>query len=571
MGVVRLAEQRSVGRKVAVKSVREAYRSSDAGLRLLREAWVTGALEHPNVVPIYDMGVNAEGDPLVVLRRVEGETWASLIEEPARLERIAGRTDKLEWHLRTLVQVCHAVDFSHERGIVHRDIKPSNVMIGRHGEVYLLDWGLATSLRPDPSGRLPVVERVDGAGTLAYMAPEMLGGKGASIGVASDVYLLGATLYEILLGEPPHLADGTFDGAVSSIVASPPEVSASVPPMMAAVCEKAMQLRPADRYPSAAAFRDAVTEILAALPLEALVARTESRLAVLEALVAEGTGQRAEVHALVGACRLGFHEALRGAPHHPRARDGLLRALVLGATFELEQGAFETALVLAEEAEAVPEVVVLRGRAEVGAAEARARLVAMEAEVDTGRGRLTRMAGAGGLALMWAALPFVSYVRLCTGRAPIPHELALASAAHVLVWGGLTFRFRSRLSASRVNRVVVGFGFVIPFSLALVDAAGTLARLPPESIFLSAMVTWSSLLAAAVALAWQERWVWLGAVSLTFATLIAARFPARRYECAFAGQLGMVLATALAARAEASARAAKVRHPRGAGAPSGEK
>ena len=555
MGIVRLAEQRSVGRKVAVKSVREPHRSSDAGLRLLREAWVTGALEHPNVVPVYDIGVNEEGDPLIVLRRVEGETWSSLIEEPARIEGIAGRVDPLEWHLRTLVQVCHAVDFAHGRGIVHRDIKPSNVMIGRYGEVYLLDWGLATSVRADPSGRFPVAERVDGAGTLAYMAPEMLGGKGASVGVGSDVYLLGATLYEILTGEPPHVADGTFDGAVSSIVSSPPEVSASVPPMMAAVCDKAMQLRPVDRYPSAAAFREAVAEMLAARPLEALVARTDARLAVLASTVAEGGADRALVHGLVGACRLGFHEALRASPHHPRAKDGLLRALVLGATYELTSGAYETALVLADEAEPTPEVTDLRARAREGADAARARLLAMEAEADTGRGRLTRMGGAGALALMWSVLPFVSYLRVAAGKAPIAHELTIASAAHLAVWGWVAHRFRSRLSASRVNRVVVGFGFVIPFSLVLVDVAGTLARLPAENIFLSAMVTWSSLLAAAVALAWQERWVWLGALSLTVATLVAARSPAHRYECAFVGQLGMVLATVLAARAEKVARA----------------
>ena len=204
-GEVRLATQTSLGRKVAVKGLREEARTERNARNLMHEAWVTGALEHPNVVPVYDMGLDDDGQPLIILKRIEGVRWSDLLADPELVRREFGVEDTLEWHLRTMMQVCTAVHFAHSRGIVHRDLKPDNVMVGAYGEVYVLDWGIAVSLREDPDGRLPMASAATRlAGTPCYMAPEMLGEDPSRISERTDVYLLGAILYELVCESPPH-------------------------------------------------------------------------------------------------------------------------------------------------------------------------------------------------------------------------------------------------------------------------------------------------------------------------------------------------------------------------------
>ena len=117
-------------------------------------------------------------------------------------------TDLLEWNLRVLMQICQALRFAHRRGIIHRDLKPDNVMIGEFGEVYLLDWGIALSLDDDGTGRFPVQGVRTVAGSLAYMAPEMLDEEAGKLGPWTDVYLVGSTLVEILTGHPAARSTG---------------------------------------------------------------------------------------------------------------------------------------------------------------------------------------------------------------------------------------------------------------------------------------------------------------------------------------------------------------------------
>ena len=103
-------------------------------------------MEHPNIVPLYDVDLDDDGQPLVVFKRIEGETWRVLLDDSEAVRRRFGVVDVLEWHLRTLMQVCTAVHYAHRCGIVHRDLKPDNVMIGDYGEVYVVDWGIAVAL-----------------------------------------------------------------------------------------------------------------------------------------------------------------------------------------------------------------------------------------------------------------------------------------------------------------------------------------------------------------------------------------------------------------------------------------
>jgi eukaryotic-like serine/threonine-protein kinase len=179
MGIVHAAEQVALGRTVAVKSLKPGRRDPVASLDLLREAWVTGSLEHPNIVPVHYLKVMRDGPPSIVLKRIEGVEWSRLLHDAGEVERRFGAKDLLAWNVGILLQVLNALRFAHRHGILHRDLKPSNVMIGDYGEVYLLDWGIAVSLRDDGSGRLPLASHAAQlAGTPCYMAPEMLGREG---------------------------------------------------------------------------------------------------------------------------------------------------------------------------------------------------------------------------------------------------------------------------------------------------------------------------------------------------------------------------------------------------------
>jgi serine/threonine protein kinase len=222
MGMVRVATQPGMGRKVAVKTLRPLHQDRAATLRLLQEAWITGALEHPNIVPVYEIAIDRDKSPQVVLRRIDGLHWRDLIRDPSRVHELYGEEDLFEWNLRVLMQVASALHFAHQRGVVHRDVKPENVMIGRFGDVYVMDWGIAVSTRKEDEGRIPVAWKVtEMAGTPAYMAPEMLDGEEPFVSARTDVYLLGATLYELVAGRAPHRGDSLME-LVRSIVRSEP-------------------------------------------------------------------------------------------------------------------------------------------------------------------------------------------------------------------------------------------------------------------------------------------------------------------------------------------------------------
>ena len=262
MGLVRAATQVAIGRKVAIKSLRPSCRSAAARLELLREAWVTASLAHPNVIPIYEIMTDDEGWPLIVMQRVEGVNCAALLEDEERARECSHGQDLLRWHLSVVVQVCHAVQHAHRAGIIHRDIKPRNVMIGPSGEVYLLDWGLAVALNDEWAGCVPSACDATGLdGTPEYMAPEMWGGVPDRLSVRTDVYLLGAVLFEIVSGRPPHPRQGRAEILKSLLEAAEP-APLGAPPELEQICRRAMSVHPAERYESAEAFRCAVEDFL---------------------------------------------------------------------------------------------------------------------------------------------------------------------------------------------------------------------------------------------------------------------------------------------------------------------
>ncbi len=193
MGVVYSARQASVDRMVAVKMIRPNV-AADAERRekFLSEAVVTGDLDHPNIVPIYELGTNESNALFYSMKRVKGTPWSKAIGQKS-----------LDENLEVLLKVADAVAFAHANGVVHRDLKPDNVMLGDYGEVLVMDWGLALATSTFSHSEF-VTDRDNMGGTPAYMAPEMVTGPFEIIGAAADIYLLGALLYECVTAHVPH-------------------------------------------------------------------------------------------------------------------------------------------------------------------------------------------------------------------------------------------------------------------------------------------------------------------------------------------------------------------------------
>lgn len=205
MGIIYEATQRCLNRSVAVKAIRTESATDEESRRMfLAEALVTGDLDHPNIVPVHELGTNGEGLLFYAMKRVRGTPWHRVILKKT-----------LDENLEILLRVADAVAFAHSRGVLHCDLKPENVMLGDFGEVYVMDWGLAISTvelkEANQSGR-----KTSLGGTPAYMPPEFVNKEPTKVGPASDVYLLGAILYEILCGQPPHAGDTVSQALVSA-------------------------------------------------------------------------------------------------------------------------------------------------------------------------------------------------------------------------------------------------------------------------------------------------------------------------------------------------------------------
>ncbi|MEO8840686.1 MAG: serine/threonine-protein kinase [Kofleriaceae bacterium] len=204
MGEVVVAQDQRIGREVAVKRIRAKAPSQDAVERFLREARIQARLDHPAIVPVYELGTDAEGLPYFTMKRLAGETLHKRLADKAQVRPL----------LRAFVDVCLAIQLAHTRGVVHRDLKPSNIMLGDYGEVYVLDWGVARVISDRSRSTHPMQavgeHDADEGGTTAgailgtpgYMAPEQV--KGVEVSTAADIYALGAILFEILVGEALH-------------------------------------------------------------------------------------------------------------------------------------------------------------------------------------------------------------------------------------------------------------------------------------------------------------------------------------------------------------------------------
>ncbi|MEZ4434906.1 MAG: bifunctional serine/threonine-protein kinase/formylglycine-generating enzyme family protein [bacterium] len=305
-GEVRRVRDHKMNRVLALKLLRTAA-STAARQRFLVETAITVGLQHPGIVPVYDRGVTPDGRPWYTMKEVEGRDFGDAIAEAH-----AGGDDA--WTLRQLVdtflRVCEAVAYAHEQGVVHRDLKPQNVMIGRFGEVLVMDWGLArragAPADPDDGVSPPTPQATAlGAvmGTPAYMAPEQASGDTAAIGPATDVYALGVMLHEVLTGRRP--ATGGFERIRAARLAADGPVPAVGPAPLRALCARATRRDPAERPPDAGAMAREVGRWLAGArqreQARALVAQAQAIEPEVDTLRAEAARLEREAAALLDA------------------------------------------------------------------------------------------------------------------------------------------------------------------------------------------------------------------------------------------------------------------------------
>jgi hypothetical protein len=300
IGDVYTASDRATGRSLAVKFLNDWALEQDSFREAFAfEALVTSQLEHPNIVPVYVTGATPDGKPFYAMRLIPGRTLATAIAEfhdrRRGAESAEQRSARYTELLGQFALACKAIAYAHDRGVIHRDIKPANIMLGKFGEVVVLDWGLAARIDRDDKARssgeqsivMPTLA-VDStpaakrgiSGTPAYMSPEQHDGA-RHVGAASDVYGLGATLYHLLTGQPP------FDGDLAAIrekvlagdVQLPSRVKRGVSRAIESICLKAMARDPVDRYETPLELAHDVEHYLADLPVTAYREPLPRRLA----------------------------------------------------------------------------------------------------------------------------------------------------------------------------------------------------------------------------------------------------------------------------------------------------
>ena len=336
MGVVYDARQTSIDRSVALKMIKGAAATNDKQkAKFLAEVVVTGDLDHPNIVPIYDVGSNAQGHLFYSMKKVQGTPWQKVVAKKSLAE-----------NLDILMRTADAIGFAHARGIVHRDLKPENIMLGEFGEVLVMDWGLAHPLKGFRKSR-SITDTASMGGTPAYMAPEMATGPIDKICPASDIYLLGAILYEILTGNPPHVAKNAMKclmAAARNEIAPTDKTGELID-----IALKSMATEPKDRYQDVKELQSAIRDYQSHSESILLSTRAEDDLK---------EAQQTDDYQHYSRALFGFQEAHELWSGNKRAAVGISEAKLAYAGSAKRKGDFDLGVSLLDEAN--PDHALLR-------------------------------------------------------------------------------------------------------------------------------------------------------------------------------------------------------------------
>lgn len=316
MGEVFAAKQKSLNRTVALKTI-SADRSRNAKdqRKFLYEARITSELTHPNIVPVHDLAVGDDGAPFYSMKLVSGTPWQKVIKQKG-----------LDGNLDIFMKVCDAMGFAHSQNVIHRDLKPENIMLGDFGEVLVMDWGLAIDLSKG--------HKFDLAGTPAYMSPEMARHEVEQIGSTSDIYLLGAILYQIVTGTAPHPGRSVTECVIAA--SSNKLIPAPDPdhPLLK-IAMVAIATDPEDRYQTVSEFQDAIRDYRRHAESLTQTQRAEDTLQ---------QGIAKQDYESFSRAMFGFSAAIELWPENAKANEGAKRARLAYGKCALEQNDFDLAL-----------------------------------------------------------------------------------------------------------------------------------------------------------------------------------------------------------------------------------
>ena len=544
MGAVHLARQRSLRREVAVKRLRDGSQPKEGVGALLAEARITGALEHPSIVPVHALGLDASGAPMLVMKRVEGATLETLLRDrdhPAWTELERRHGDRTGAECEVLMRVAEALHFAHDRGYFHRDVKPANIMVGSFGEVYLLDWGVALSAA-EVSDAVPEI-----VGTVQYMAPEMVQADPTLVDARTDVYLLGATLHAVLTGEPKHRGESLPKILYAAFESAPHAYGPEVPLELAALANASTAADPSARPPTALAFRDALAGFLRHRVATRLSLAAETRLAALRPAPNEApspeTLARPEVSLVLGECRFALTQALAEWDGDPRAQAALREALVWSVEAEIQRRSPDGAATFAGQLDP-PEpgmaerIEVLRKEvAEARRLEEAARKE--EAERDhavSARFRLPILVVTMGLAVVLFVMAFFEEAHRA---APVPMALAARGDVAVLgVMAAMMLVFRKRIFKNRAGRQLSALFLLSLASSAIGDSiAASRGETSREAGPVSVILIGAVYLGAAIGMGGR---IWWGALICYAAGIVGAIYPSMATSMVGVGCIGCI-------------------------------
>ena len=354
-GYVQKGIQSSLGREVAIKRIKGEWNNEKQMLRLIQEAQLAGRLEHPNIIPIHLLAQTQEGEPLLIMKKVEGVAWTSLLNHEEPLWSY-GQQHALMEQFEYFIKVCLAVEYAHKHDIVHLDIKPDNVMIGHYGEVYLVDWGIAL-----PLNEINEENQHHVVGTPYFIAPEMVRGLG-EVDTRSDIAILGATLHYVVTGQYRHNGKSTLDVLCNAYKTQdylyPLEVHTELAQLLNRACAKDKK----ERFQSVKELREALESYIQHRVAFDLLDQSFKQLQVLKTSYKQFLSDSSfdpstsintyrkgidvpepvllnfqEFRESALECRLLVNQALLVIPHHRPAYKLLDDILSLWTTFEIDQ------------------------------------------------------------------------------------------------------------------------------------------------------------------------------------------------------------------------------------------
>lgn len=530
-GVVRNARQVLLDRDVAVKSLKADAPRKGPGQALLTEAMITGALEHPNIIPIYDLIADSDGRPIIVMKRIGGTPWKELIDTPQLITAMFGVEDHLFWHLHVLKSVCYAIAFAHSKGLLHRDLKPENVMIGKFNEVYVLDWGCAVGLRSSLHGKVMLASEIRVTeGTPSCMAPEMAEGAGERINETTDVYLLGALLHQVLTGQARHQGATIRDVLKAAYDSEPVAYESHIAPELADLCNRATARDQSRRPQTVGKFEAALNDFIEHRESIALCDEATRQLEALRRLLANAKDadgpSREALYGQLSVCRFGFTQALRSWADNALATAQLAQTISLMIAYEVgRRDGDAAALLLAQLPVPDPDLAARVARVRQEIAAETASLHRLRHDHDIRQGSRPRAYWVLFVAAFTSGWPLVAaQITDLPSIDQIPRGAFWAVPTIYVALGLILVKIAPRLFVTRVNRALLSMVVALGVVSQMIRVCGVMMAIPIGKIMILEKLLFAFAAAAVAIMANQPR-IYLTALVFVIGAVVAMVIP----------------------------------------------